>query len=437
MNYLYVDEKGPQETIRITHPFNEEKKIKLGNDDMRVYVANIIKISDDVLDEVDKAYRVLEKEYTSTRKFSSEKELKGKDILRGSFQYGVASLKRKEVTFYNSLFKLLIEKEVDNLLFSINKMSLIIDARLVDWIHTLDSKRFIKSAVLFKYSLVKYCEIEASENVIQSLFDAKSNTKDILTKIQKDMTTFVEDNKKNKRTQVQIKEYKEIIKTIKSTKHLAQNIPFESVSFSWDKVRFNIDLWLTENSVNNNWDASSFTLILDEGIPQKPFDKFNFSSIKENENSIDHIGLRIADMLVVITGNYISRLASNVRYDKANPTEGKFLSSKWFELDKNQFDLVRLMADFFFKDNSTYCFIVDTYFDDALLFETFCRYINSFDTIEKYNQFLSERHVKNHFQYLDQIFIEKWQLGLENNILARKIFGDVLSGIKDGTIRPL
>ncbi len=37
MDYLYNDEKGPQETIRVTSPYNEDKKIKLGNDNMYVY----------------------------------------------------------------------------------------------------------------------------------------------------------------------------------------------------------------------------------------------------------------------------------------------------------------------------------------------------------------------------------------------------------------
>ncbi|MFT8927922.1 MAG: hypothetical protein ABF969_01165 [Sporolactobacillus sp.] len=437
MNYLYVDEKGPQETIRITHPFDEDRKIKLGNDDMRVYIADMIKVSDDVLDEVDNAYKVLEGEYISTRKFSLEKELKGKDILKGNFQYGIASLKRREIDFYTGLFKLLIEKSVDNLLFAINKMSLVIDARLVDWILDLERKRHIESAVLFKYSLVKYCEIEACEEVIQSLFNANSNPKDILTEIQKDMTTFVENNKKNRRMEIQLKEYKRIIKTIRRAKYLAKKDFFEGVFFSWDKVKFDIDLWFTEHEYRNNWNLSSFMVILDEGIPSQPFDEFNFASIRDNENSIDHTGLRIADMLVTITGNYISRLVSDSRYDKENPEQIKYLSSKWFELDKDQFNLVHLMADFLFRDDSVYGFVVDTYFDDALLFETFCHYIKLFDSFEKFKQLLSEKHTINLLSHFKQIINKKWQLGLENERLARMKYGDLRTGIKEGVIRPI
>jgi hypothetical protein len=49
MDYLYIDEKGPQETIRMTTPYDEEKKIKLGNDNMYVYVADLIKINEERL----------------------------------------------------------------------------------------------------------------------------------------------------------------------------------------------------------------------------------------------------------------------------------------------------------------------------------------------------------------------------------------------------
>ncbi|NHM33839.1 hypothetical protein [Neobacillus terrae] len=91
MDYLYIDEKGPQETIRVTTPYDEEKKIKLGNDNMYVYVANLIKINEENLLEIEEKYKLLERKYISSRKFT--RELKGKDILDNNFKYGSASLK--------------------------------------------------------------------------------------------------------------------------------------------------------------------------------------------------------------------------------------------------------------------------------------------------------------------------------------------------------
>jgi hypothetical protein len=127
LDYLYIDEKGPQETIRITTPYDEEKKIKLGNDNMFVYVADIIKIKEKNLLNIEDKYKMLEGKYMSSRNFPDGRELKGKDILNKNFNYGIASLKKRELDFYSSLFDLLLENEVDNLLFSLNKMSLVVD----------------------------------------------------------------------------------------------------------------------------------------------------------------------------------------------------------------------------------------------------------------------------------------------------------------------
>jgi len=185
MDYLYIDEKGPQETIRVSNPYNEDKKIKLGNDNMHVYVADVIKINKDSLSIIEENYKLLEKQYIASRNF--DKELKGKDILDRNFKFGIASMKNRELDFYNSLIGLLLENQVDNLLLSINKMSLVADKRLTDWILELEKKRFIESAWLLKYSLVKYLEIEASASVILSIFDPNKSNREVLTEIQKDL----------------------------------------------------------------------------------------------------------------------------------------------------------------------------------------------------------------------------------------------------------
>lgn len=436
MDYLYIDEKGPQETIRVTTPYDDEKKIKLGNDNMFVYVADIIKINEESLFEIEEKYKLLERKYMNSRKFPDNRELKGKDILDKNFKYGIASLKGRELDFYHSLFDLLLENHVDNLLFSINKMSLVADKRLTDWILKLEEKRFIDSPRLFKYSLVKYMEIEASFSVIQSIFDSNKGNREVLTEIQKDMAAFVEKNKYIQRMNKQIQMYKEIIQTIRKTKHFIQDTPFDEVSFDWNKVSFDIDLWTTEMSLANKFNLQSSELILDEGIPLEPFKKLNFQSIKLDEDSKNHVGLRIADVLVVISGKYISKLANDIRYDKNNPDKRKHLPNDWFQLDQKQFDLLKKMEKYFFPNDSTYCFIVDTYFDDAFLFETYFRYISSYESFNDYKEHL-ETHVDQHFIYFVRNLNLKWDTAKENEEVIRMVHGSMISGIKSGEIRPL
>jgi hypothetical protein len=436
MDYLYIDEKGPQETIRVSNPYDEEKKIKLGNDNMHTYVADVIKINKESLPIIEERYKLLEKKYMAFRKFDGDKELKGKDILGKNFKYGIASIKNRELDFYNSLMDLLLENHVDNLLFSINKMSLVADNRLTDWILELEKKRFIDSAWLLKYSLVKYLEIEASDSVILSIFEPNKSNREVLTEIQKDLEAFIEKNKHINRMKGQIVNYKQLIKTIRTTKHLISTTPFDEVSFDWEKLTFNIDLWMTEMSQAAKFNTQSAELILDEGIPLEPFKKLDFLLIKEEEDSAAHVGLRISDVLIVFMGKVISKLASDSRYDKKQPGERKLLSKSWFELEEKQFDLLKKMNEYFFPDNSTYCFIVDTYFDDAALLETYFGYVSTFETFDSYKA-QTENHVDNHYVYLSEALRSKWNLAVKNEKFIRKEYGSMVAAIEAEMIRPI
>ena len=137
-----------------------------------------------------------------------------------------------------------------NLLFSVNKMSIIFDSRLLEWIYLLlEEKRMIKNAYLTKYTLTKYLNTEASEEVIKSILDLNTNSKEILNEIQKDMQNIVDSNKKNKRMKNQIEEYKQIIAIIRKSKHFIVDTP-EKITFDWNKVTFAVDLWITDNKLS-------------------------------------------------------------------------------------------------------------------------------------------------------------------------------------------
>lgn len=437
MGQVFIDEKGPQETIRIPNTYRDDRRINLGDDLMRSYVADVLYIPEDSLENVNKKYLELVENYRNGQKNKVEKELKGIDILKGNFNFGVASMKEVNSSFYLNLFSIILDSNVSNLLFSVNKMSMVIDARLTQWILQMEAKRFITSPILFKYSLTKYCELEASEEVIRNLFDPKKTINEILFSIQKDLKEFVAKHKNISRMRDQIAYYKKMIKYIGNGKKLANDVVFEKVSFDWEKVSSDVDLWLSENKLNGIWQPEQSTLILDQGIPSKPFEGIGFGNIMVEKDSKEFVGLQLADMLVVITGSYISKLASAVRYDKSEPDKPKHLDAKWFELESHQFDLISKMTEFLFGNDHIYSVIGDTYFDETHLFEMYCRYISSFSNHEKYVKKSSELHVKDMFSYLAAATNEKWKLGVQNEFFARNMYGDYMTGIKEGVLRKL
>lgn len=406
MEYLFIDEKGPQGTFKISKPFNKVNKLSYGTDDMHLYVADVVKIREKDLVSIEKSYWKMEAKYLSTRQFKNNKELKGQNVLeKKRFKFGVASLKGHDLDFYSSLFGMLIDHDVENLLFSISKMSIIIDSRLNEWIFSMCEK-LNRSPTLLKYSLSKYAEIECSENVISSLLDKSVSIDRVLYEIQQDLINIISQNEKNLRMSLQLKNYSELLWLINQTESSDLVEPKLEVAFNWEKFRSPMDLWLTE--IYSSETYKDISVILDEGIPIEPIEDFKFYEIKVNEKSDEHVGLRIADMLVVIAGKYMSKLSSANKYDLDNPTERKQLSSEWFQFDGSQFYLMKLMSKYFFNESRKYGYGVDTFFDESVLFETFVLYVQMYETYEEYSKLSGDEHSNKHFHYMVKKMEEKW-----------------------------
>ena len=219
MKYLFMDEKGPQNTFKVNIPFKLDTKLKYASDDMHSYVANIIQIDEKDYKSVEKEYKKMVDDYLSSRiqlKNSLEKkgkELKGMDILKKKFDFGIASMKEKEIQFYENLFSCLLNYNVENLLFMISKPSIIISARLSNLFYFVNENR-IASAFILKYILSKYFEIEANEEVCNSLLNKKISIEEVLQLIKLDMEHIILINENNKRMLSQIEQYSLVVQLI-------------------------------------------------------------------------------------------------------------------------------------------------------------------------------------------------------------------------------
>lgn len=205
MKYIFMDEKGPQNSFKISKPFDKVKKLLYGNDNMHVYVADAIMFDDKNREQLYREYNLLEKQYAEKRQDMGE--LKASKILKGKrFRYGIASLKKDDFKFYNKLFDLLDRYEVENLSFSISKAALVVDSRLNDWILSI-GESIGESALVLKYTLTKYVEIECSEEVVSKLLDKSIGLADVLEAIKEDLENIIEKNLRNERMSKQILAY--------------------------------------------------------------------------------------------------------------------------------------------------------------------------------------------------------------------------------------
>ncbi|HFI0628671.1 TPA: hypothetical protein ACGO2S_001619, partial [Streptococcus suis] len=57
MHCLFMDEKGPQNSFKISDPFDKKNKLSYGNDNMHSYVANVIQIEQANYESIKKEYQ--------------------------------------------------------------------------------------------------------------------------------------------------------------------------------------------------------------------------------------------------------------------------------------------------------------------------------------------------------------------------------------------
>lgn len=442
MKLLFMDEKGPQNSFKISSPFNKTNKLSYADDNMHSYVANVIQIDESDYILIEQKYQEIVKEYLSNRPQLREslakngKELKGWNLLKSNFEYGIASMKKNEVKFYMDLLDLLLEYNVENLLFLVSKLSIITSSRLINFLYFLDSKTKF-SAFIVKYVVTKYAEVEASEEVIKALLDKSMSTKNILELIRNDMNTISRENLGNARMSGQIDAYNLVIEAIDlvlncGTELTEPNLP---LSFDWTKVKWAFDLWMTEQRYAGT--EHQWRLFLDEGIPQDIFTCLDFYQVDGDCNSRDYIGLQITDMIVVLIGKLVSQLNLKTKYDFERPDQRVLLCDDYYNFSEEKFNFIKKLQRFILDRNGRYHFINDAYFDDSVLLETYIRYISSYDTFENYNKVEVKRHSELHMAYFIRNSDMKFEEGIENEALVKKLYGTIKAAVEDEMFRPL
>lgn len=442
MKLLFMDEKGPQNSFKISSPFNKTNKLSYADDNMHSYVANVIQIDESDYILIEQKYQEIVKEYLSNRPQLREslakngKELKGWNLLKSNFEYGIASMKKNEVKFYMDLLDLLLEYNVENLLFLVSKVSIITSSRLINFLYFLDSKTKF-SAFIVKYVVTKYAEVEASEEVIKALLDKSMSTKNILELIRNDMNTISRENLGNARMSGQIDAYNLVIEAIDlvlncGTELTEPNLP---LSFDWTKVKWAFDLWMTEQRYAGT--EHQWRLFLDEGIPQDIFTCLDFYQVDGDCNSRDYIGLQITDMIVVLIGKLVSQLNLKTKYDFERPDQRVLLCDDYYNFSEEKFNFIKKLQRFILDRNGRYHFINDAYFDDSVLLETYIRYISSYDTFENYNKVEVKRHSELHMAYFIRNSDMKFEEGIENEALVKKLYGTIKAAVEDEMFRPL
>lgn len=147
--------------------------------------------------------------------------------------------------------------------------------------------------------------------------------------------------------------YKEIIQIIKKYNYV-ESKPTNTQNFDWSKFTYALDLWISEIEYHGEYKKENINIFLDEGIKKEYLEVLKFNNVEEDMDSKESVGLRMTDHLVVLIGNYMSKLKADSFYSPENPDKIRRISNGWFELNNAQFQLIKRVCNFFLENNNRY-----------------------------------------------------------------------------------
>ncbi|WP_208422189.1 hypothetical protein [Latilactobacillus fragifolii] len=433
MHNIYIDEKGPQNQLRVnTNEINNIKdRFRIADDNMLTYVMAAIDIPYKNQDHFEKEFIKLEALFISNM-HNSTVELKGAKLLdRKKFVNGFASLPKSETQYFIDIIELFNKHNISACVVTEDKVSALVMGRLKYWIEFASKKMKISSQLL-AYSLIKYVAIESTSKVNNELSNSNVKIYSILKSIKKDLQSIIEKNKNVSRMRKEISNYKEIITVINKCQNVNVNDPKGNSKFNWEKVDFSLDLWLTERNYKD--ELSEYSLFLDEGIEPKYFNEKNYSSVVANQDSRTSVGIRSADLLVTLVGKLISNLSSSSQYDKNFPEKKVRLNDKWFDLQDNQLKLAKLLNNLIINTGFQYSFTNSDYFDDAILCQSYLEYLSKFANSDALKN--TQNHPEKYFEHFSELMEAKYNqmYELDNIIINSKISRDDL--VTNGLLKP-
>src|SRR5699024_5307868 len=141
--------------------------------------------------------------------------------------------------------------------------------------------------------------------------------------------------------------------------------------------------------------------------------KMNIKNVIEDDSQ-NHIGIQIADMLAGIISKFIKMLEEDLAYKKIEEaTTKKLLPEKWFRINNNQLMLYKTMCRIITQlNNSWFKSYSGIYADNFIQFLSLLNYFDQYENIQDYSEIGFEMHreyyntlaisiLENHFSTMD------------------------------------
>ena len=298
-------------------------------------------------------------------------EIKSTMFQQKQFKYGFASLNKQNAQFIND-FLSLFDEEI-HIYFSVSSK---IEYLMLQVFQGYENS-FLFDADFMKYSITKALVIYHPREIIKCLYESP---KDFLEELKKFFRDRVEFNKNDlELKQAETTAFQEILLVLDEISDAPEldwdyHMPFDGVY-----------KYLQEKNLQN------YSLIIDKEGESEEESK-TLKSAREiglensdEADSMEHSGLRMADMMAGIISKLLKGLCDSLRYQSLDEsTNKKILDVGWFCLSEVQLELYkklyRLICEW---QPAWYKSYSGIYSDNLVVFNALLNFMNHFESVEQ------------------------------------------------------
>ena len=321
-------------------------------------------------------FEQLEKRTKETVGLTSE--LKSTVFNSKLFRYGLSSLRKDAKNFYFSFFDLLIKHDILFQIGCVSKTEIII--------HRLLSKVVIPFRIPYKsfvYSFTKLLEHHRLDYSFTNLLDEEEcDIEQFIKKTINLLTVLLKNIHGIEREAVEEIVVQKIIQILENT------IVISDVKING---KWNYDI--VAEAVRNRIAEESFKIRVLLDNEQYTYDAFRKANINcQQGDSNSYAGIRATDLFVGFAGRVIRSLKEDIKESPLNDvdqikrelyTEKRLVSKKWFEINKETFELYKRIGNYFSKATYWSSFQL-CYGDDLIMFFSLFNYINTYNDYDSF-----------------------------------------------------
>ncbi|EJT6169366.1 hypothetical protein [Clostridium perfringens] len=370
--FFYFDESFHDRSIKLTNK-NEVNIFRDGNSD--IFIGSFIGISEDNLNAFENDFLKFENNYKKIFTINNEKELKGTVIGAKNFKYGISSFNSNTTNFYNDFFDVLINNNCIIQLDFFSKIQFLIQKIFED------SKFQYTIVCNFIYSIAKFSLNYRELGIADKILDEKLNSSEVVEEMKSSLKIILSKIENIPRKRGEKLAIQQMIGVLNNVNIINK---YNKIKWDYSPIFDGFNKFLKSCNIK----ASDINLNIDEekNIFNTAKNINEFRSLKSCDSK-EVLGVRAADILSNLLGRLIFSIQDTLleKFEGEVKKEQVLIPKRWFDLKKEQFDLICKINTLFNMQSEGYIYR-SIYSDYMFVLIQYITYISKFDNYINYKK---------------------------------------------------